>query len=78
MGLACRVARDARKAGRRVYVAAFRCTAAMMDRRTWADAAGGFPGFLMIKESTDQPSAPSQIIVVQHFDDELKRLVPTK
>jgi hypothetical protein len=50
----------------------------MMDRRTWADAAGGFPGFLMIKESTDQPSAPSQIIVVQHFDDELKRLVPTK
>ncbi len=29
----------------------------------------------MIKESTDQPSAPSQIIVVQHFDDELKRVI---
>jgi len=47
----------------------------MMDRRTWAGAAGGFPEFLMIKESTDQPSAPSQIIVVQHFDDELKRVI---
>jgi serine/threonine-protein kinase len=36
--------------------------------------------FLMIKEGggTDQAVAPSQIIVVQHFDEELKRLVPTK
>ncbi len=36
--------------------------------------------FLMIKEGsgTDQTAAPPQIIVVQHFDEELKRLVPTK
>jgi serine/threonine-protein kinase len=32
--------------------------------------------FLMIKEGGD--AAPLQIIVVQHFDEELKRLVPTK
>ena len=36
--------------------------------------------FLMIKEGggSDQTAAPPQIIVVQHFDEELKRLVPTK
>ncbi|HEV8397815.1 MAG TPA: protein kinase [Vicinamibacterales bacterium] len=36
--------------------------------------------FLMIKEAggTDQTAAPPQIIVVQHWTDELKRLVPTK
>ncbi len=35
--------------------------------------------FLMIKEGrTDQTASPPQIIVVQHFDEELKRLVPTK
>ena len=36
--------------------------------------------FLMMKEGggTDQTAAPSQIIVVQHFDEELKRLVPTR
>jgi serine/threonine-protein kinase len=36
--------------------------------------------FLMIKEGggTDQTAAPPQIIVVQHFDEELKRLAPTK
>jgi serine/threonine-protein kinase len=36
--------------------------------------------FLMIKEGggSDQPAAPPQLIVVQHFDEELKRLVPTK
>jgi eukaryotic-like serine/threonine-protein kinase len=35
--------------------------------------------FLMIKEGgADQAAAPSQLIVVQHFDEELKRLVPTK
>jgi hypothetical protein len=34
----------------------------------------------MIKEGggTDQTAAPLQLIVVQHFDEELKRLVPTK
>jgi hypothetical protein len=36
--------------------------------------------FLMIKEGggTDQTAAPPQIIVVQHWTEELKRLVPTK
>ena len=35
--------------------------------------------FLMIKESgTGQTAAPPLLIVVQHFDEELKRLVPTK
>ena len=36
--------------------------------------------FLLIKEGggADQSAAPPQIIVVQHFDEELKRLVPTK
>ena len=33
----------------------------------------------MIKEGgTDQTTAPPQLIVVQHFDEELKHLVPTK
>jgi len=36
--------------------------------------------FLMIKAGggTDQTAARPQLIVVQHFDEELKRLVPTK
>ena len=36
--------------------------------------------FLMIKEGggADQTAAPRSIIVVQHFDEELKRLAPTK
>ena len=36
--------------------------------------------FLLIKEGggADQTAAPPQIIVVQHFDEELKRLVPNK
>jgi serine/threonine-protein kinase len=36
--------------------------------------------FLMIKEGggADQTAAPPQLIVVQHFDEELRRLVPTK
>ena len=36
--------------------------------------------FLMIKEGggSDQTAAPSQIIVVQHWTEELKRLVPVK
>ena len=36
--------------------------------------------FLMIKEGggSDQTAAPPQIIVVQHWTEELKRLVPTK
>ena len=35
--------------------------------------------FLVFKASTDAKAAPPpQIVVVQHFDQELKRLVPTK
>jgi hypothetical protein len=36
--------------------------------------------FLMIKDSSgpDQPAAPPSLIVVQHWVEELKRLVPTK
>ena len=35
--------------------------------------------FLMLKAAgSDTIVAPPQIIVVQHFDEELKRLVPTK
>jgi hypothetical protein len=35
--------------------------------------------FLMIKASgTDALAAPPALIVVQHWDEELKRLVPTK
>jgi hypothetical protein len=33
--------------------------------------------FLIIKRGSDQRISPTQIIVVQHFDEELKRLVPT-
>ncbi len=47
----------------------------------------GFPGrsydvspdgqrFLMLKPASDPNAPPPQIIVVQHFDEELKRLVP--
>jgi serine/threonine-protein kinase len=35
--------------------------------------------FLVVKDAeTDQDGVPPQLIVVQHFDEELKRLVPTK
>ena len=34
--------------------------------------------FLVVKTASDPNVAPPQIIVVQHFDEELKRLVPTK
>jgi hypothetical protein len=46
------------------------------------DAGQGRDGkrFLMIKEGVGagQTAAAPKIIVVQHFDEELKRLVPTK
>jgi serine/threonine-protein kinase len=41
------------------------------------DIAADGQRFLMIKAGDDANSAP-QIVVVQHFDEELKRLVPTK
>jgi serine/threonine-protein kinase len=34
--------------------------------------------FLMIKEGADQTAAPPSLVVVQHWLDELKQLVPTK
>jgi hypothetical protein len=35
--------------------------------------------FLMLKPAgSDATGPPQQIVVVQHFDEELKRLVPTK
>jgi len=43
------------------------------------DASPDGQRFLMIKQGgTDQAAAPTQLIVVQHFDEELKRLAPTK
>jgi protein kinase-like protein/WD40 repeat protein len=34
--------------------------------------------FLMIKEDATNEAAPQNLVLVQHFDEELKRLVPTK
>jgi serine/threonine-protein kinase len=34
--------------------------------------------FLVLKPSSDPNAAPPQLVVVQHFDEELRRLVPTK
>jgi len=33
---------------------------------------------LILKAGSDATAAPPQIVVGQHFDEELKRLVPTK
>jgi hypothetical protein len=33
--------------------------------------------FLMIKQDGANGAAPQNLVVVQHFDEELKRLVPT-
>jgi serine/threonine-protein kinase len=66
-------------------------TPTMLVKEGYFTTPGGNPGrtydvspdsqrFLMIKEGggSDQTAAPSQIIVVQHWTEELKRLVPTK
>jgi len=47
--------------------------------RTYDIASDG-QRFLMIKESggSDQTAAAASLIVVQHWTEELKRLVPTK
>jgi hypothetical protein len=34
--------------------------------------------FLVLKQASDPNTPPPQLIVVQHFDEELKRLVPAK
>ena len=64
---------------------------AMLIKEGYFTIPGGFVGrtydvspdgqrFLMIKEGggADQTAAPPQLIVVQHWVEELKRLVPTK
>jgi serine/threonine-protein kinase len=66
-------------------------TPTLLIKEGYFTVPGAFPGrtydiasdgqrFLMIKEggSSDQIAAPPQIIVVQHWTEELKRLVPTK
>jgi eukaryotic-like serine/threonine-protein kinase len=66
-------------------------TPALLVKEGYFTIAGVYPGrtydispdgqrFLMIKEGggADQTAAPPQIIVVQHWTEELKRLVPTK
>jgi hypothetical protein len=43
------------------------------------DIGGDGQRFLMLKAAAnDTSSAAPQIVVVQHFDEELKRLAPTK
>jgi hypothetical protein len=34
--------------------------------------------FLVLRPASEPNAPPPQLIVVQHFDEELKRLVPTK
>jgi serine/threonine-protein kinase len=63
-------------------------TPAMLVKEGYATALGGSFGrtydisadgqrFLMVKPVSDPTAPPPQLIVVQHFDEELKRLVPT-
>jgi len=62
---------------------------AMVIREGYATALAAFPGrqydisadgqrFLLLKPATEPNAPPPQLVVVQHFDQELKRLVPTK
>jgi hypothetical protein len=66
-------------------------TPTMLVKEGYFTTPGGYTGrtydispdgqrFLLIKEGggSDQTAAPPQIIVVQHWTEELKRLVPTK
>jgi hypothetical protein len=66
-------------------------TPTMLVKEGYFTTPGGYSGrtydisadgqrFLMIKEggNADQTAAPPQIIVVQHWVEELKRLVPAK
>jgi serine/threonine-protein kinase len=61
----------------------------LFEGNRYAVSVAGYPGhsydvapdgrFLMIKEGgADSDTAPPQIVLVQHFDEELKRLVPTR
>jgi hypothetical protein len=51
--------------------------AAIVTGRNYDVSADG-QRFLMLKPATDPNVSSSQIVVVQHFDQELKRLVPGK
>ena len=62
-------------------------TPTLLIKEGYVTAPAGNPGrtydisadgqrFLMIKAGSDQASAPTNITVVQQFDEELKRLVP--
>jgi hypothetical protein len=42
------------------------------------DIASDGKRFLMLKAGGDATGSPPQIVVVQHFDEELKRLVPPR
>jgi hypothetical protein len=46
----------------------------------WGDVSPDGKRFLMMKAAgeSDSGSAPPHLVVVQHFDEELKRLVPAK
>ena len=44
----------------------------------WYEIAPDGQRFLMIKDGADQTAAPASLVVVQHWLEELKRLVPTK
>jgi hypothetical protein len=60
----------------------------VLEGRYVTSTAGNFPRnydiaadrqrFLMLKPAGSEAAAPSQIVVVQHFDEELKRLLPAK
>jgi serine/threonine-protein kinase len=47
-------------------------------QRTYDVAADGQRFLMMKAPGSDATDAPPQLIIVQHFDEELKRLVPTK
>ena len=49
-----------------------------LPQRTYDIAADGQRFLMMKAPGSDATNAPPQLIVVQHFDEELKRLVPTK
>jgi eukaryotic-like serine/threonine-protein kinase len=64
-------------------------TPELVVKEGYATIIGGFFGrnydvssdgerFLMLKQTDDPTVPPPQFVVVQHFDQELKRLVPTK
>ena len=51
------------------------CSAGFLGRNY--DVSPDGQRFLVLKPASEPNAPPPQIIVVQHFDEELKRLVPT-